>query len=360
MKEKVIVGLSGGVDSAVTAKLLIDQGYEVIGASLLMCAYNESAKRDAERVAQSLGIEFHIIDARERFDREIMRYFADEYMNGRTPNPCIRCNELVKWTELLGLARRLGAHYIATGHYARIKTHPNGRLSIVNSASATKDQTYVLYRLSQDMLSHTLIPLGDYDKDIVRSIAQSAKLPVASKKDSQDICFIPDGDYSSFLKGYLGEEALPGEGDFVSEDGTVLGRHRGYTNYTIGQRRGLEIAAGHRVFVKRIRPENNEVIISDEDVYSTSLVAEDIFYMSKAPEDLDLNIPNRGFAKLRYAHKGEWCSFEIVSDDSNDKKTLRVTFDRPVRAVTPGQAVVIYDSAENDRSVILGATISAG
>lgn len=354
---KVVVGLSGGVDSAVTAKVLIEQGYEVVGVSMIMCAYNETSSEDARKIAEHLGIEFHILDVRPSFDESIMRYFSNEYLNGRTPNPCIRCNELIKWRELIKFADSIGAEYIATGHYAKIKKHDNNRLSVVNSSAASKDQTYVLYRLSQEMLSRTLMPLGDYDKDIVRSKAVEALIPVATKKDSQDICFIPDGDYAGFLRDYLGEEHLPHEGCFVNETGEVIGKHRGYTCYTIGQRKGLEIAVGHRVFVKEIRPESNEVVIADEDVYSTELMAEDIYYMSKSEEELEEDKGYRGFAKIRYAHKGEWCVFRINKDARTGKRELDVTFDNPVRAITPGQAIVIYDSNENDRSVILGATI---
>lgn len=349
---KVVVGLSGGVDSSVTAKLLMDKGYTVIGVTIVMCEFNDGGVSDAKEVAKALNIEHHVIDARDVFKQGIMDYFCNEYYEGRTPNPCIRCNELIKWAKMLEVADSIGAQYIATGHYAKILRLPDGRYSVANSATATKDQTYVLYRLGQDMLQRTIMPLGDYDKETVRNMASEADLPVAAKKDSQDICFIPDKDYAAFLSRNFDENKLPGRGNFLDEQGNIIGTHKGYTHYTIGQRKGLEIAAGHRVFVKEIRPASNEVVISDEDVFSINLSANDIHFMGM---EEDGNAEFRGFAKIRYAHKGQWCNIRTVNDGTD--KRIDITFDEPVRAVTPGQAVVIYNDDSDDKYILMGGTI---
>lgn len=352
MNQKVVVGLSGGVDSSVTAKLLIDRGFTVVGATIVMCEYNEGGVEDARRVAEALDIEYHIIDARNEFRSGIMDYFCEEYLHGRTPNPCIRCNELIKWSVMVEFADSIGADYIATGHYAKISKLSNNRYTVANAATATKDQTYVLYRLTQNMLNRTLMPLGDFDKDMVRSIAIDSNLPVAAKKDSQDICFIPDKDFASFISQNADASRLPGSGNFVDENGNVIGQHKGYTYYTIGQRKGLEIAAGHRVFVKEIRPETNEVVISDVDVFESELIAEDIHFMG---EDSGPINGLRAFAKIRYAHKGQWCIVNSFEDDGDYH--IQVVFDEPVRAITPGQAVVIYNNDSDDKYILLGGTI---
>lgn len=349
---KVIVGLSGGVDSSVTAKLLMDRGYEVIGVTIVMCEFNDGGVNDAREVAGILNIEHHVIDAKDTFKKGIMDYFCNEYLEGRTPNPCIRCNELIKWAKMLEFSDSVGAQYIATGHYGKIIKLPNGRYSVANSTTALKDQTYVLYRLSQEMLQRTIMPLGDYDKETVRSMAKEANLPVATKKDSQDICFVPDKDYASFLSRNYGDASLPGKGNFVDEQGNILGTHKGYTHYTIGQRKGLEIAAGHRVFVKQIRPESNEVVISDEDVFATKLSATDIHFMGMAADENDTF---RSYAKIRYAHKGQWCDVRLLKAGNGYR--VEVKFDEPVRAVTPGQAIVFYSDDSDNKYVLMGGTI---
>ena len=261
-------------------------------------------------------------------------YFTSEYLAGRTPNPCNVCNRRIKWEALLSWARENGAQYLATGHYARIDRLENGRYAIRNSVTAQKDQTYALYNLTQDQLAHTLLPVGEFSKGEIRSIAAEQKLPVADKSDSQDICFIPDGDYGAFLEKEAGDR-IPGEGNYVTKDGKVLGRHKGVTHYTIGQRKGLGIAMGHPVFVCGIRPETNEVVIGEnEDIFSCDLVCGEVNYMGmeKGKE------PPRCMAKVRYAHKGDMCSLETLSDGK-----IRVHFEQPVRAITPGQSVVFYD-----------------
>lgn len=340
MGKKVIVGLSGGVDSSVAAYTLLQQGYEVIGVT--MHVWNQEgddvysqAVYDAKKVAEHLGIPHYVIDFTKEFKEKVVNYFIGEYMAGRTPNPCNMCNRFVKWEALLDRAKEFGADYVATGHYARIKKLDNGRLVVMNSATAVKDQTYALNQLRQDQLAHTLMPIGQYTKDEIRQIAKDAGIPVADKPDSQDICFIPDGDYKAFLKKYADRE-LPSEGNFVNEAGEILGKHTGITNYTVGQRKGLGIALGKPVFVSAIRPETNEVVISDTgDVFARELYCNHLNFMAVE----DLTEPTEVIAKIRYAHKGSPCTIEKVSDD-----TVKCTFHEDVRAITPGQSVVFYQN----------------
>lgn len=340
MGKKVIVGLSGGVDSSVAAYTLLQQGYEVIGVT--MHVWNQEgediysqAVYDAKKVAQHLGIPHYVIDFTKEFKEKVVDYFIGEYMAGRTPNPCNMCNRFVKWEALLERANEFGADYVATGHYARIKKLDNGRLVVMNSATAVKDQTYALNQLRQDQLAHTLMPIGQYTKDEIRQIAKAAGIPVADKPDSQDICFIPDGDYKAFLKKYADRE-LPSEGNFVNEAGEILGKHTGITNYTVGQRKGLGIALGKPVFVSAIRPVTNEVVISDTgDVFSRELYCNHLNFMAVE----DLTEPTEVMAKIRYAHKGSPCNIEKVGED-----TVKCTFHEDVRAITPGQSVVFYQN----------------
>ena len=337
MGKKVIVGLSGGVDSSVAAHVLLQQGYDVIGVTMHVWGeVNENAAvSDAKKVAEHLNIPHYVIDFTKEFKENVVNYFIDEYMAGRTPNPCNMCNRFVKWEALLDRAKEFGAEYVATGHYARIKQLDNGRLVVMNSATAVKDQTYALNQLRQDQLAHTLMPIGQYTKDEIRQIAVDTGIPVANKPDSQDICFIPDGDYKAFLKKYANRE-LPSEGNFVNEAGEILGKHKGITNYTVGQRKGLGIALGKPVFVSAIRPETNEVVISDTgDVFSRELYCNKLNFMAVE----DLTEPTEVIAKIRYAHKGSPCTIEKVDED-----TVKCTFHEDVRAITPGQSVVFYQN----------------
>lgn len=340
MGKKVIVGLSGGVDSSVAAYTLLQQGYEVIGVTMHVWNQEDGdgysqAVYDAKKVAEHLGIPHYVIDFTKEFKEKVVDYFISEYMAGRTPNPCNMCNRFVKWEALLDRAKEFGADYVATGHYARIKKLDNGRLVVMNSATAVKDQTYALNQLRQDQLAHTLMPIGQYTKDEIRRIAKDAGIPVANKPDSQDICFIPDGDYKAFLKKYADRE-LPAEGNFVNEAGEILGKHTGITNYTVGQRKGLGIALGKPVFVSAIRPETNEVVISDTgDVFARELYCNHLNFMAIE----DLTEPTEVIAKIRYAHKGSPCTIEKVSED-----TVKCTFHEDVRAITPGQSVVFYQN----------------
>lgn len=346
-KKTVVVGMSGGVDSSVAAYLLKKQGYNVIGVTMQIwqdepqCQVEEnggccgiSAVEDARRVAEILDIPHYVMNFRKEFQEKVIDYFVEEYLNGRTPNPCNRCNRCIKWEALLQRSMEIGADYIATGHYARIDKLPNGRFAIRNSVTATKDQTYALYNLTQEQLSKTLMPVGEYTKEEIRALAKEAGLPVAGKKDSQDICFIPDGDYGAFLEKEAADK-MPGPGHFVTADGKVIGTHQGITHYTIGQRKGLGIAMGHPVFVCEIRPKTNEVVIGEhEDLFTTKIWCDQVNFMGM----VDLTEPREVIAKIRYSHGGSPCVISMEKDG-----TVLCTFKEPVRASTPGQAVVFYD-----------------
>ena len=345
-KKKVVVGMSGGVDSSVAAWLLKEQGYDVIGVTMQIwhdeaeevqqedggcCGL--SAVDDARRVAEQLDIPYYVMNFKQEFKVNVMDYFVREYLAGRTPNPCIACNRYVKWESLLRRSLEIGADYIATGHYARIEQLENGRYSLRTSATSAKDQTYALYNLTQEQLSHTLMPVGAYTKDEIRAMAEQIGLRTANKPDSQEICFVPDQDYAGFIDRTTGKK-VP-EGDFVDASGKVLGRHKGITHYTIGQRKGLGLAMGHRVVVTRICPETNQVVIGEnEDVFSSVLEADRVNFMSIP----DLTEKRQVTAKIRYNHKGAPCVIEKTGADR-----VRVEFLEPQRAITPGQAVVFYD-----------------
>ena len=346
MKKKVVVGMSGGVDSSVAAWLLLQKGYDVMGVTMQIwqdevpeqveenggcCGL--SAVDDARRVASRLEIPYYVMNFKQDFKENVIDYFMDEYLKGHTPNPCIACNRYVKWESLLKRSMDIGADYIATGHYARIEQLPNGRYALRKSATSAKDQTYALYNLTQEQLSKTLMPVGEYTKDQIRTFAEELGLPVAHKPDSQEICFVPDGDYAKFIEENSGKK-IP-EGNFVWTDGTVIGKHKGITHYTIGQRKGLGLAMGRPVVVTEIRPETSEVVIGEaDDVFRTTLRADRLNWMSVP----DIEEEARFLAKIRYNHSGSMCTVRKIEED-----LVECTFDEPVRAVTPGQAVVFYD-----------------
>jgi tRNA-specific 2-thiouridylase len=289
---------------------------------------------------------------KQEFRKNVIDYFVSEYLQARTPNPCIACNRYVKWESLLKRSMDIGASYIATGHYAGVTKLDNGRYTIKKSVTQAKDQTYALYNLTQYQLSHTLMPVGDYTKDQIREIAAGLKLPVADKPDSQEICFVSDNDYAAFIENYLAEKrktVAAGDdnlqdnhnsssgfepGNFVSTSGKVLGKHKGLVHYTVGQRKGLGIALGQPVFVVELRPETNEVVLGNPDeVFSDRLTANRLNFM--AIEDLDGEIEAE--AKIRYSHKGARCRIKRTAGDE-----VLCSFEEPQRAITPGQAVVFY------------------
>ena len=344
---RVIVGLSGGVDSATAAFLLKKEGYDVIGMTMQICAdaqtpWELEEIEAAGRVASHLGIPQVLEDFRAPFSHHVEDHFAAEYHAGRTPNPCIICNRMIKWKALLKCADENGAEFVATGHYARIKKLANGRYAAAVSAAGKKDQSYVLFMLSQEMLSRTLLPAGELEKPEIRRIAEDAGIPAAHTPDSQDICFVSGHDYAGYLAGRPGE-TMPGEGLYLSaEDGRVLGKHRGYLHYTIGQSRKLGIAVGHPLYVSEIRPDTNEVILSDKDVYTSALTCGSLNFMGLSSDELPVGASVRATGKIRYAHAGAPCTVTRTGEDE-----LRAEFDEPVRAVTPGQAAVFYDSEGN-------------
>lgn len=354
---KVVVGMSGGVDSSVAAWLLQQQGHDVIGVTMQIWQDEEPeqleenggccglrAVEDARKVAGKLGIPYYVMNFKKEFKEKVMDYFVEEYVCGRTPNPCIACNRFVKWEALLTRSMGLGADFIATGHYARTERLKSGRFALRVSATAAKDQTYALYSLTQEQLSHTLMPVGAYTKEEIRKLAQRLELPVAHKADSQEICFIPDHDYAGFIRRERGQ--VPGPGDFVDTEGNVLGRHRGIIHYTVGQRKGLNLSLGRPAFVVAIRPDTNEVVIgTGKEVFTDRLVCDKLNWM--AIDGLH-GQEQRVLAKIRYSHRGAFCRIRETGTGQ-----VECRFEEPVRAVTPGQAVVFYE----EDYVIGGGTI---
>ena len=345
-KKTVVVGMSGGVDSSVAAYLLKNQGYDVIGVTMQIWQEEDSctvereggccglsAVEDARRVAGQLDIPYYVMNFRREFQKNVIDYFVSEYREGRTPNPCIACNRYVKWESLLQKSLAIGADYIATGHYAKIKRLENGRYTLLRSDAGGKDQTYALYNLTQEQLAHTIFPLGEYEKPQIRELAAEAGLRVAHKPDSQEICFVPDNDYAAFIERETGKTEQPG--NFVSTSGELLGVHKGIGHYTIGQRKGLGIAFGEPMFVVEIRPQTNEVVLGrGDEVFTDHLTA----HMVNAMAVDHFEVGQEVVAKIRYNDKGAKAVITDVGDDS-----FALEFPQPVRAVTPGQAVVLYD-----------------
>ncbi len=343
MPKRIVIGMSGGVDSTVAAALLKERGFEVIGVTMRLWDGEEegsccslSSVEDARRACYKLGIDYHVLDFRSDFEKNVVDYFVDEYKNARTPNPCIACNRFLKFDAMLEKARLLDADLIATGHYARVeRDEKSGRYILRRAKAKEKDQTYVLYSLTQSQLSKMYLPLGDIEsKDEVRGIARRLGFDVADKPDSQEICFVPDNDYASFIERYGGAKSEPG--DFIDSQGNFLGRHKGIINYTIGQRKGLGIAFGKPMFVTRINPETGEITLGEKgSEFSSSLIADRLNFITFDAANFE---PFEALAKVRYAAVPAPC--RVVPTDGG---CASVEFETPQRAVTPGQAVVFYD-----------------
>lgn len=357
MNNKVMVAMSGGVDSSVTVALLLEQGYDVCGATLRLYTNEDIGLKeknccslddvdDARRVAYKLGVDHYVFNFSDTFKEKVIGKFADDYIRGLTPNPCIECNRHIKFSKLIERANLLGYDMIATGHYVKREyDSTSGRYILKKAEDSKKDQTYVLYVLSQYELEHTLFPMGDITKEQAREIALEKELINARKHDSQDICFVPDGDYAGFLENTLGVKSK--QGDFVYKDGTVLGAHKGIIHYTIGQRKGLGISYAHPIFVLDKNPETGVVTLGEnEDLFTNRLYADNVNFIA-----IDkLTSPMRVSAKARYSQKEASATVHPI-----DENRIMVEFDEKQRAITPGQAVVMYDGDV----VVGGGTITA-
>ena len=333
-KNKILLGLSGGVDSTAAALLLKDKGFEVTGYYFDVLGNNEQGKADAQTAADQLGIELICEDVSAEFSEKVIGNFCSEYLRGRTPNPCVVCNPWIKFRKLIETADRLGIYYIATGHYCRIAhDEETGAYYVRRAANERKDQSYMLYRLGQDVLSRVIFPLGEFcDKEEIRDIAREKSLKNAEKKDSQEICFIdPTDNYVEYIRR-KGFDTEPGK--FIDKEGKVLGEHKGILNYTIGQRKGLGIAIGKPAFVTKMDTETNRITIGDnDDLFSRYVTAEDVFFTSGSASDWDGKDVK---AKVRYAAQPSEAKLEV------DGNNIMLTFEEPQRAATPGQSLVIY------------------
>jgi tRNA-specific 2-thiouridylase len=349
---KVVVAMSGGVDSSVAAALLKEQGYDVVG--MMMRLWSEPGKEDsnrcctpdsmgqARRVAAKLDIPFYVVDAKDVFRNTVVQYFLDGYARGETPNPCLACNRQIRWTFLLDHALALGAEFMATGHYVRISKDERGKSELLRAVDHNKDQSYVLHVLTQDKLKHALFPVGDYPKPEIRAIAEKYGLPTASRKDSQDLCFLAGEDYRTFLQRNAAEMLQPGK--IVTRGGKALGEHNGLANYTIGQRKGLGIASLIPLYVLGKNAVTNTLVVgTQEELGSSELTARDVNWLSgEAPAD-----PFRAEVKIRYTAKEAWATVTPLNDGR-----AQVRFDAPQRDITAGQAAVFFQG-----DVMLGGGI---
>ena len=355
----IAVAMSGGVDSSAVAAMLRAEGHNVIGLTMQLWNQRRLSGRDgipeqvtgrccslddvydARRVAETIGIPYYVVNHEERFERDVVRPFVQEYLSGRTPIPCSLCNNHLKFDQLLVVAQQVGADQLATGHYARVSYDDlRGRWLLKRPADTSKDQTYFLFGLTQEQLSRTLFPLGEMLKPEVRELARQHGLALAEKPDSQEICFVPGGDYKRFLDAYLaeqGEKFPETPGELVTTSGEVIGEHTGVHNFTVGQRKGLGVATGSPLYVIQIKGATGEVVVGkDEELFSTSLRAHRVNLISVTPDDL--RQPMRVAAKIRHRHPPAPATLQMTGPDE-----VLVTFDEPQRAITPGQAAVFYD-----------------
>lgn len=345
-QKKAIIAMSGGVDSSVAAHLMKKQGFDCLGVTMRLydkecdCQCEDAKSftskdiEDAKKVADAVGIPFEVWDYREEFEREVIKRFVQTYVDGETPNPCVECNHYIKFGVMMDKMFEMGFDYLATGHYVRNEyDEKSGRYFLKKAVDASKDQSYMLYNLNQEQLHHLVFPLGGFTKDEIRQMAGQQELVNAQKRDSQDICFVPDGEYAEFIEEYLGT-TFP-QGEFVTKEGKVLGTHQGMIRYTLGQRRGLGISAADRLYVVDKDMENNRVILgSNDDLMDDTLTAYNVNLISV----VEIAEPMRCTAKVRYKHKEASATVTQISDDE-----IRVVFDIPQRGITQGQSVVLYD-----------------
>lgn len=346
MKNRVLLGMSGGVDSSVSAILLQRQGYEVIGCTMKLCQNtkkedSEKAILDAKKVCEKLGIEHHTIDLQNEFDKKVVKPFIKEYQECKTPNPCVECNKFIKFGYLYNKAKELDCEYIATGHYARIEYSEKYNQKVLKKAKEEKkDQSYFLYWIGKDKLKNIIFPLQDYtNKEDIRKIAKEAGLEIAEKKDSQEICFVPENDYQKFLARQ--KDFKIKKGNIILKDGKILGKHQGLYKYTIGQRKGLGISYSEPLYVIGIDEKNNNIIVGkEEELYNKELYAEDTNWLV----EINKKEPSACFAKIRYRAKESKAT--VFFEDNK----IKVLFEKEQRAITPGQSVVFYD----EEGVLLG------
>jgi tRNA-specific 2-thiouridylase len=343
---KVLAAISGGVDSSVTAALLLEQGYDCTGLFMITHDRAQQAQHDAQEVCRHLGITLQVADFRREFE-EIIAYFVGEYKNGRTPNPCVYCNRFIKFGKLWDIARQLGCDFIATGHYAQIRS-VNGTPCLYQARDTAKDQSYVLSMINRDVLGHILLPMSDLTKDQTRRLAGQLELPTEKKEDSQEICFIPDNDYAAMLKQWC--PGISQKGKILDTHGRQLGEHEGIFNYTIGQRRGLRVAMGEPVYVVQIDARTNTVVLGrKEDMACRGLFADRFNWLIDPPAT-----PFEAIVKVRYNHAG---SRATVFPLGLDLSEVRILFEQPLFAITPGQAAVVYIEHPDGRQLAGGGWI---
>ena len=337
---KAAVAMSGGVDSSLTAALLLERGFEVIGLTMKLTPDQTLAATEARRVADFLGIEHHVVDLCDKFREHVVNYFVNTYLEGKTPNPCVECNKFIKFGALFDYAMSLGADVFSTGHYARVE-RVGDRFCLMKATDLRKDQSYVLYNLRADQLPKIVLPLGYQSKARTRAMAEDRNLPVAHKPDSQEICFVPNDDYKSFLRSKTQSASALECGEIVDREGNVLGRHEGTAFYTIGQRKGLGIAAPQPLYVVNTDPSKRRVIVGQsQELFSTTLTAADVHWI------YPIELPLRAEAKIRYGPRIHACRVDVVDG------RITVEFDEPQRAITLGQSIVFYDG-----DIVLGGGI---